>query len=225
MNTKTCIIALLLGVRLSICDAQDTWEKKADFGGAARRWAAEFSIGSKGYIGTGFDGTASRDDLWEYDPATNVWTQKASMNGARAEAFGFSIGSKGYIGMGQLAGVGYVNDFWEYDPSANAWTQKSNFGGVPRQNPAGFSIESKGYVGTGWDGSYHKDFWEYDPSTDRWTRKADFPGSARDGAVGFSIENKGYIGTGVGLMGFLIRIFGNIIRIPTLGHRRLILGV
>ena len=31
----------------------NTWTQKADFGGAARDSAVGFSIGSKGYIGTG----------------------------------------------------------------------------------------------------------------------------------------------------------------------------
>ena len=40
-------------------------------------------------------------DFWEYDPATNAWTQKADFGGtARYGAVGFSIGSKGYIGTG-----------------------------------------------------------------------------------------------------------------------------
>ena len=33
----------------------NTWTQKADFGGTARAVAVGFSIGSKGYIGTGFD--------------------------------------------------------------------------------------------------------------------------------------------------------------------------
>ena len=43
-------------------------------------------------------------DFWEYDPATNAWTQKADFGGtARLDAVGFSIGSKGYIGTGKRA--------------------------------------------------------------------------------------------------------------------------
>ena len=33
--------------------ATDVWTRKADFGGIARRDAVGFSIGNKGYIGTG----------------------------------------------------------------------------------------------------------------------------------------------------------------------------
>jgi hypothetical protein len=60
----------------------NTWQQKADMaftqpnGPKPRYSAVSFSIGSKGYIGTGYDG-AYKNDFWEYDPATNVWTQKA----------------------------------------------------------------------------------------------------------------------------------------------------
>ena len=45
---------------------------------------------------------ATYKDFWEYDPATNTWTQKADFGGTtRSVAVGFSIGSKGYIGTGR----------------------------------------------------------------------------------------------------------------------------
>jgi hypothetical protein len=176
--------------------AQNTWTQKADFGGAARQNATSFSIGGKGYIGTGNDSVGLKKDFWEYDPATNAWTQKADFGGAaRQNATGFSIGSKGYIGTG-LDGGGDKNDFWEYDPATNAWTQKADFGGPARFFATGFSIASKGYIGTGADNFLRNDFWEYDPATNRWTQKADFGGGSGYYAAGFSIGSKGYIGTG-----------------------------
>ena len=50
-----------------------------------------FTIGSKGYIGTGYDWQFRLyNDFWEYDPATNAWTQKADFGGtARDRAVGF----------------------------------------------------------------------------------------------------------------------------------------
>ncbi len=173
----------------------DTWTTKTAFGGAARGYAVSFSIGSKGYIGTGYDG-ANKNDLWEYNPIANTWTQKADFGGtARRFATGFSIGSKGYIGTG-VDGNGLLNDFWEYDPAANTWIQKAPFGGTARQGATGFNIGNKGYIGTGDDGANKNDFWEYNPVTDTWTQKAVFGGTARGYATGFSIGSKGYIGTG-----------------------------
>ena|GEM_PF-3662593 len=171
------------------------WTQKADFGGIERQAAVGFSIGSMGYIGTGYDGTEYKNDFWEYNPVRNTWTQKADFGGtARVDAVGFSIGSKGYIGTGYDGAN--TNDFWEYNPVRNAWTQKADFGGTARQAAVGFFIGSKGYIGTGYDGANTNDFWEYDPVLNTWTQRANFGGSARYNAVGFSIGDKGYIGTG-----------------------------
>ncbi|MBD3635917.1 MAG: T9SS type A sorting domain-containing protein [Crocinitomicaceae bacterium] len=46
--------------------SQNTWTRKEDFPGNTRRFSSSFSIGNKGYIGTGTNGT-NMNDLWEYD--------------------------------------------------------------------------------------------------------------------------------------------------------------
>jgi len=173
----------------------NSWIQKA---GTVGSWVrVGFSIGSKAYIGTGYDGSYT-NTFWEYDSATDTWAQKANFGGtSRQYAVGFSIGSKGYIGTGYDGLPNFKKDFWEYDPSTNVWTQKANFGGAARSNDVGFSIGSKGYIGTGNDANnFYNDFWEYDPSTNTWVQKADFGGTARQCAVGFFIGSKGYIGLG-----------------------------
>ncbi|MBI4931866.1 MAG: gliding motility-associated C-terminal domain-containing protein [Bacteroidetes bacterium] len=182
--------------------SQGIWTQKANFGGAPRYAAAGFSIGTKGYIGTGAAHWLGPfyNDFWEWDQATNVWTQKANYGGiAKGAAIGFSIGNKGYIGTGSTqlnpSCACYV-DFWEYDPSTNVWTQKANFTGTARSFAIGFSIGTKGYVGTGFDGGNTNDFWEWDQATNTWTQKSNFAGAIRCVAFGYSIGTKGYIGTG-----------------------------
>jgi hypothetical protein len=180
----------------------DTWCRKADLGGLARRGAVGFSIGNKGYIGTGGNGVVIYQDFWEYDPATNAWTQKANyLGGPRWFATGFSIGTKGYIGTGQTStgSLAASQDFYEYDPTTNLWTQKANYLGGQRVAPCGFATATKGYIGTGYDpvsGSYMQDFYEYNPATNTWIPRNSLPGPARYVAVGFSINGIGYLGTG-----------------------------
>ena len=96
------LLTLMLagGLPIAYCFAQGTWTPKADFGGTGRWGAVGFSIGNKGYIGTGWD-NGPHQDFWEYNPSTDAWTQKANFGGtARYGAVGFSIGNKGYIGTG-----------------------------------------------------------------------------------------------------------------------------
>src|SRR6185436_8334585 len=123
---------------------------------------AGFSIGTKGYIGTGIDAGANyHNDFWEWDQATNAWTPKTDFGGiARGEAAAFSIGTKGYIGTGNIGAN--VKDFWEWDQATGIWTQKADFGGPHRSGATGFSIGNKGYIGMGFFFTVStNDFWEY----------------------------------------------------------------
>src|SRR5436189_103819 len=142
MKTKICAFVILLAAGVTSSWAQDTWIQKADFGGTPRYGAVGFSIGAKGYIGTGYNGTYLKD-FWEYDPATDAWTQKANFGGAgRQGAVGFSSGSKGYVGTGfsNFGSFHYYSDFWEYDPTANSWIEKADFRGTARDWATGFTI-------------------------------------------------------------------------------------
>lgn len=176
----------------------DIWVRKADFLGGRRWYSFGFSVGEKGYVGTGLSkGNTNKSDFWEYDSQTDTWNQLTDFpGGIRSNAVSFSIGDKGYVGTGANANS-LTSDFWEYDPHNDVWTRLTDFGGGSRRYAVAFSIGNKGYLGTGWDGiNFKSDFWEYDPQTDTWTRLSNFGGGNRLLAVGFSIRGKGYIGTG-----------------------------
>ena len=178
----------------------NAWTQKANFGGGLREGAFSFGIGTKGYMGTGYDVTY-KNDFWEFDPTTNVWTQKANVGGVgRNQAGCFVIGNKGYVGGGEGSPT-YPEDFWEYNPATNIWTQKTSMPGPAggRVGPAGFSIGTKGYFATGGtpiNSAFTNDLLEYDPATDTWESKAPFPGPGRYWPVAFSIGTNGYVGTG-----------------------------
>jgi len=182
------------------------WMQKTSVPFIGRMNSVSFSINGKGYIGTGVTGGFSGvplDDLWEYDPIGDTWTQKASLPGsARSEAVGFSMLGKGYIGTGRNS-TSLLNDFWEYNPSTNVWIQKANLGNMTtaRAGAAGFAIDStgRGYIGTGWNGSvYTWTFFKYDLLADTWTQIIAFPGGVRAYARGFSIFLNGYFSCGTG---------------------------
>ncbi|HNY49932.1 MAG TPA: hypothetical protein PLV50_10405 [Smithella sp.] len=201
--------------------AANTWTQVANFGstpnnedGLIRKSAVAFAIGTKGYVGTGYDGTNYYNDFWEYDPASNVWTQLPNVGATaaaatgvagRADAVGFSImtsasAGKGYAGTG-FDGTNYYKDFYEFDPATGFWTKKTDFPGTARTEAVGLSISTKGYVGTGRSGTalaqYHQDFYEFNPAANTWTRKADFAGGVRAEAVALYCQcSNGYVGLG-----------------------------
>jgi len=196
------LLSLTMGLVVSCSDDEKeeilgNWVERSDFDGVPRCDAVGFSIGDKGYVGTGYDGEFRLSDFWEFNPATNAWTQKADFPGLpRNGAVGFGTATKGYVGTG-YSGYDRLKDFWEYDPALNTWTAKADFEGSPRYGAVGFSIDNIGYIGTGYDGTYLKDFWAYDPGTDTWEQEVSIGGSKRKDAAGFVIGNKGYICTGV----------------------------
>ena len=167
-----------------------------------RRGAAAFTIGNKGYFGTGESGNTGNymSDFFEYDPATDAWTQKANfLGGARTEAVGFSLNGFGYIGTGFTSNTGDQFDMWQYDPVTNTWVQAPSFGGTPRRGAACFVIGSSAYVGSGYGASSGTkyDLWEFNGGG--WTQKANLggtPGWPRLNGIGFSIGTKGYFGLG-----------------------------
>lgn len=181
---------------------QDTWTQKANMPGVPRRNAVAFSINDKGYVGCGYSQAESilgveLADFWEYNPATNTWTQKASYPYAHYFSTGFSIGNKGYVCGGKRGPNWYVSDLYEYDPSLDSWTAKASFPGGVRYQLSSFVINNSGYVGLGTDQDmYRKDFWEYKPSLDQWSQKADLPGSERASSHTFAIGNRGFVCTG-----------------------------
>lgn len=190
-------IVIVTQIYFNNSHSQGVWTQKADFGGTGRYSAAGFSIGTKGYIGTGRNlPSTTYQDFWEYDPSNDSWMQKADFGGTpRQGAVGFSIGNKGYIGTG-ADGTGNKDDFWEYDPANNSWKQIADYPGGTSWGAVSFVIGSKAYMGMGWSGIGRKDFWEYNPGTDSWSQIASCPGPGGGPAAGFSIDGKGYVGTG-----------------------------
>lgn len=197
---KKSILFALLSSASSLIFAQGAWTAKANITGA-RYGAFGFAIGTKCYIGGGETNSGYKNDFWEYDPATNIWTQKANYTttaNARSRGVGFSIGSKGYTACGKADNPTVFNALREYDPSTNTWAGKANYPGLGRYCMASFSIGSKAYIGTGMDANANlqSDFYEYDQTTNVWTQKASYAGGVRWYATGFSIGTKGYFGTG-----------------------------
>ena len=132
-EVKNCIKVLVLILAVPFfhsCKPDEVvlvgnWVELSDFDGIPRTDAVGFSIGNKGYIGTGYDGDERRVDFWEYDITKNTWTQKADFPGvARNGAVGFGTDTKGYIGTG-YDGKNRLKDFYEYDPASNTLDQKS----------------------------------------------------------------------------------------------------
>ncbi|HBZ67706.1 MAG TPA: hypothetical protein DEO70_12795 [Bacteroidales bacterium] len=197
---------------ISTLSAQDTWIRRADFTGNARRGATGFNIASKGYIVAGFDG-AYYNDLWEYDPTTNTWTQKADLPAApRMGGVAFSNTQNAWFGTG-YDGT-FMADMWRYEPGTNAWAAMADFGGGARQGSISLTIGADFFVGMGYTGAFQNDLYKYNTLTDTWTAVTPLPAGGRIYAAAFSTSTTGYVGLGFGT-GYLSDLWAYN---PTLGN-------
>ncbi len=180
------------------------WRSDGAMGGNKMRpFGFAFALNGKGYIMGGNATAGVCNDMWMYDPATGLWTQKASFTaGMRNAGFYFVLNNIAYVGGGEDETGAIWNDLWKYDPAADKWTAVN---ALPMGNimfPACFTANGKAYVTT-WmkttttSTTEENTMWEFDPAgSGKWTQKAGFPGSPRQCAVAFSMGNYGFVGGG-----------------------------
>lgn len=181
-------------------DVLGNWTKTTPFKGRPRTGAVVFTIGSKAFVGLGYDGDEYISDFYSYDINSGYWETKKSFPGIlRERAVSFSANGKGYIGLGYNRDrtKEELGDFWQYDPATDTWQQVSDFGGTARYNAVGFAIGSRAFVGTGYDGDkYNSDFWEYDTDANTWKEIQSYPGEKIERGLAFTIGENGYVCTG-----------------------------
>lgn len=185
--------------------SSNTWVQKANFpgsGGNGVYFATAFALDGKGYVCCGKVGPNSyTNELWEYKPSLNQWTQRANFpGGVRYQLASFSIGMYGYVGLGANQDV-FKKDFWRYNAGTNQWNQIASLPASERGGAVTFSIGNRGFVCMGNDGGILDDLWEYNPSTDQWSVRAPYGGSERKNAIAFTAYGRAYVGTGKGYSG------------------------
>lgn len=172
------------------------WETVDEELGGNRRAASGFYTNGKIYIGGGDNGE-HMTDFWEYDIATDVWTEKESLNSKHFWRSVTEIDGKGYfIGGFNRNPQSATDDLWVYDPETNTWTEKAPFPGGTRVSMVSFAHNGKLYAGMGLNGTFftaHNDFYEYDPATDIWTQLASAPTVSASAFAYFTIGDVAYV--------------------------------
>ena len=106
----------------------DTWEKKRDiensndeetyddeYTSIRRQNATTFVIDGLGYLATG-DMSSLLSAVWEYNPLTDLWTQKTNFEGStRNNAVGITVQNRGFVLTGKSSNL-YLDDVWEFKP-------------------------------------------------------------------------------------------------------------
>ncbi len=154
----------------------NSWANKANVpqvGDGWRYYGNAFAVGGKGYAGCGTSNTAFTPSasFYEYNPVTNVWTQKTNFaGGARAEVSCAGNSTNGFMGMGRSASV-HLSDWYQYNIVANTWVAKASLSaaaGSPTDRLGSFSYNNLIYVMVNKSGGT-TELWEYDPTANSWT--------------------------------------------------------
>jgi len=192
-------LTLILSFGLTYTSLAQNWTQKTSLPvGEERYGAAGFTLNGKGYVGIGDNGTNLLTDIWEYEPTTDSWTQKADfIGGGRRVGVSFVIDTLAFVGVG-WTGSSSLFDFFSYDAFSNTWTQINDYPGLGGRNCFKGNTSGKGYVGGGALNAttFYSDWWEYNPTNDTWTQKANLPTGPRAAGISFSINDMVYIGMG-----------------------------
>jgi N-acetylneuraminic acid mutarotase len=163
----------------------DSWEQLTDYPGPARGYGIGDTWDGKLYFGFGIGSdNGLLDDLWSWDPISNVFTELPSCPcGGRVHPALVAVDGKVYAGAGGAAGN--LNDWWVYDIDNQTWAQRTN---IPetRHHPYQFEIDGEVYVGNGHRSSWYK----FDANANDWIQIADLP--TRVAGAQFSYNGKGY---------------------------------
>ncbi len=186
----------------------DSWTQLASMPTYGRYHPAMITLNGKIYVGTGENTTEPTlseydlDDWWEYDIATDTWTQKADFIGpAVHHPFFFTDGQYAYVCFGHSVLQSTVyNTVYRYDPENDSWTQMNNMPASGRVAGTQFNFGSRGYVLSGENSSHVPfstgEFWQYNPVNDSWTELNPHFGGSRWAPGSFVIDNKAYLVAG-----------------------------
>jgi N-acetylneuraminic acid mutarotase len=200
-----CMLAMVVLGSCTSAEDDDTstigdWARTTPFKGRPRSGAIMFTVGSRAFVGLGYDGDDYIGDFYEYNAANGYWEARKSFPGTfRERGVSFSVDGVGYVGLGynREEDTEELKDFWKYDPDLDEWTQVADFGGTARYNTVAFVVGSNAFVGTGYDGDqYNSDFWKFDPAANAWNEIESYPGDKIESGLSFVIDNKGYVCSG-----------------------------
>jgi N-acetylneuraminic acid mutarotase len=168
----------------------DTWSEKAGMP-VGRAMSSASVVNGKIYVVGGAktttmtDGTVFFESLalvHEYDPATDTWTKKASLQVPRYSPSTATAGGKIYAMGGILWERGAVSgkaasSVEEYDPEHDTWLPKADMPSA-KGLAAAVALNEKIYMMGGMTkgvSGVTASVYEYDPLADAWTQKAAMP--------------------------------------------------
>lgn len=171
----------------------DIWINGAGSGVDDDNWAAATVCNGKIYVFGGYKSPNHNNKTREYNPETNVWSNKSSMPGPSWQSHAVTIGDNIYVVGGRFStsvNSGYdLSILYKYNPLIDSYTTLPNLPFSSSTHSATV-IDNRMYI---LNGSTHK---VYDEITQTWSDKAVFSsGFTKNDYCGYG--TKGYAMGGV----------------------------
>ncbi len=178
----------------------ESWSLKDRDPGQNRSEAFGFYANGKLYAGAGQRSEGCLD-FWQYDLATDIWTQKSNSKNFYyfSQIASIGLNNKGYLfggyNAGDASGESFTDSVYSFDPTTDTWKKLANFPGGKRSTMVVHAYNGKIYAGMGRSnvrGENTTDYYEYNPATNTWAAKtnAPFGGSNRNY---FTIGDTAYV--------------------------------
>jgi len=186
-----------------VCSSQTPpiWVAKQELPSDSRGKGAIFLLNNRIYLTCGLknQGQVVVTDMWEYNIASDQWTQGDSMSFigvGRIYPACFTIGNLAFVGTGLQPTPLTDKDFYQFNADTKKWTELATPDDFEaRYEAAAFGLNGKGYLigGLSGSGTGLNDVWQYDPVSDSWQKKNNFPVNFY-GGISICGNNQAFIG-------------------------------
>lgn len=186
--------------------ATDRWETRAPLP-APTHHAAAAVVGGRLFVVGGFTGGrlnwTAQADVYEYDPARNVWVSRAPLPTPRGALAVAPVGDRLHAVGGNAGGLTPAHEV--YDPATNRWLSAPPLR-IPRDHLAATAVGGRLWAIGGrrsFVGEQYDNVDVYDPATELWTSGAPLP-AARGGLAAATLAERVFVFGGEAPL----RIFG-----------------
>ena len=159
----------------------------------------------KGYVFGGRDANGSYlNDLWQYDPQTNTWTDMG-ITPLKPRAYAAVIAYEGalYVGLGVAKGKAYIDgnylhDWWRWNPATNKWDSLAPYPDNTTIAPTMYVVDDRIYAIYGSQDCFSRNIRYYVPQADEWYSVEDDHRRALSAfcGVGATCHGRTYYGLG-----------------------------
>ena len=170
-----------------------------------RASACACSLNGKAYVFGGRDASgAYLNDLWQYDPQTDTWTNIGTTPlKPRVNPSVIAYNGALYIGLGFAKGSIYdrannLQDWWRWDPATHKWDSLAAYPTKTTNEATTFVVNDRIYAIYGASDGFSREIHYYEPKNNTWTSVPDNYHRALSsfGGVGAMYQGKTYFGLG-----------------------------